>query len=144
LEYQQQFERDFMRRTLSLVKPYQGPHDATLLLNCLLGLPIVPKEASIEKIPADPVSDLQKWGISPRAIKSYGNRREPKPDTLRGIVWSLRNAVAHFNFEPLHKGRVVTGFSFSDRSGFAASIDISEMREFVERLAKHLDAQYVG
>jgi hypothetical protein len=41
MENAQQFERDFMRRTLELVRSYRGPYDATDLLNCLLGLLIV-------------------------------------------------------------------------------------------------------
>jgi hypothetical protein len=75
MEFSDQFERDFMRRTLKLVQDYQGPYDATLLLNCLLGLLIVPKERSIDRIPADPVADLHKWGISPNSIKSFGSDR---------------------------------------------------------------------
>jgi hypothetical protein len=72
VEYAQQFERDFMRRTLELVRACKGPHAATLLLNCLLGLLIVPKEASLERIPQDPLANLQMWGIPPDSIKSCG------------------------------------------------------------------------
>jgi len=144
MEYEQEFERDFMRRTLSLVKDYKGPYDASLLLNCLLGLLIVPKEASLDKIPADPVANLKNWGITPSSIHSFGKQTDKNqhPKTLRGIVYNLRNAVAHFRFSPLHANRVVKGFAFTDKSGFDATIEIDEMREFVERLAKYLEAQY--
>jgi HEPN family protein len=50
VQFEKQFERDFMRRTLKLVQDYQGPYDATLLLNCLLGLLIVTKETSLNSI----------------------------------------------------------------------------------------------
>jgi hypothetical protein len=56
------FERDFMRRTLELVREYQGPYDATFLLNCLLGLLIVPAERSLDEIPEDRVESLPNWG----------------------------------------------------------------------------------
>ncbi len=141
MEYSQEFERDFMRRTLTLVKQYKGPYDATLLLNCLLGLLIVPKETSIDRIPTDPISELGKWGISPASIKSFGKKttKNQHPQTLRGIVWNLRNSVAHFRFRPIHKNRQVIALDFDDRSGFSASIKLDEVRVFVEKLAQHLE-----
>ena len=54
-----------MKYTLEIVQRYGGEYDATLLLNCLLGLLIVPKEACFESISEDPISDLAEWGISP-------------------------------------------------------------------------------
>lgn len=141
MEYAQEFERDFMRRTLQLVEQYEGPHDATLLLNCLLGLLIVPKEASLTRIPLDPVADLEKWGISPTSIRRCGrqNKANPNPETLRGVVHNLRNAVAHFRFSPQHRGGRVAAFDFEDDNGFEATVEIAEMRIFVERLARHLE-----
>ena len=135
-----------MNRTLNLVKQYEGPHDATLLLNCLLGLLIVPKETSADRIPLDPLADLAKWGISPKSIISAGNQNLSNryPETLRGIVHNLRNSVAHFRFKPLHKDEVVIGFEFKDENGFKAVIDIPEMRIFVEKLAEFLSRDGSG
>jgi HEPN pEK499 p136 len=138
MEYKQQFERDFMRRTLELVRTYHGSYDSTNLLNCLLGLLIVPKETSIDKVPDEPIADLGRWGISPQSIESFG-RNHPK--TLRQVVWSLRNAVAHFRFEPVHEKHKCIGFRFHDQSGFKATIKNEEMRIFVEKLAKHLERE---
>lgn len=76
MEFGRKFERDFMQRTLTLVKEYKSPFDATLLVNCLLGLLIVPKETSLEQIPTDPISKLAKWSISPTSIKSFGKANE--------------------------------------------------------------------
>ena len=140
MEYAEEFERDFMKRTLSLVQTYTGPHDATLLLNCLLGLLIVPKETALERIPTEPIASLANWGISPSSISVIAKQtnRNNQPDTLRGVVHSLRNSVAHFRFKPIHKNGTVEAFRFTDLSGFDATIPLEEMRQFVERLAKHL------
>jgi hypothetical protein len=96
------FERDFMRRTVELVRDYRGPFDATFLLNCLLGelrspdttsetlenpalgevvsgLLIVPAERSLNAIPEDGVETLSKWGISPSCVKSFGRFRSRGP-----------------------------------------------------------------
>lgn len=142
MEYGTEFELEFMRRTLRLVHNYTGPSDATLLLNCLLGLLIVPKEKSINKIPEDAVSDLDRWGISPSSIERWGKiKGKDHPQNLRQLVWSMRNAVAHFRIEPQEKNRECIGFDFTDQSGFRASISLEELHCFVERLARHLEEQ---
>lgn len=141
MEYPAEFEQAFMKRTLSLVRTYTGPNDATLLLNCLLGLLIVPKEKSLNLIPNDPVSSLVDWGISPSCIKSFGKQNEAnkEPQTLRGIVYNLRNSVAHFNITPIAENQKCVAFKFTDWSGFEAIVPIAEMRILVERLAEHLE-----
>jgi hypothetical protein len=101
----------------------------------------VPKEKSLEKIPTDPMSDLKKCGISPGSITSVSkkNKGNQYPNTLRGIVIDLRHSVAHFTFKPVHKNRIVKGFHFTNRAGFEATIDVAEMRDFVEKLAHYLE-----
>jgi hypothetical protein len=47
--------------------------------------------------------------------------------------------VAHFRFSPQHQNGRVIGFAFEDDNGFEATIDVGEMRVFVERLAGHLE-----
>ena len=141
MEFPEEFEREFMKRTLSLVKTYTGPKDATLLLNCLVGLLIVPKETAIDRIPLEPLSSLLKWGITPSSIVAFGvsKGKRPQPDTIRGLVHSLRNSIAHFNITPQQENHQVIAFRFQDANGFDATIKVSEMREFVERLALHLN-----
>ena len=137
MSYNSSFERAFMERSLELVKQYNGPYDATILLNCLLGLLIVPKETCINSIPKDPIENLSKWGISPNSIKNIGKARRKDADAshLRGVVWHLRNSVAHFRFKPVPERGEVTAFHFHDSSGFEAEVKLDELRTFVEKLA---------
>ena len=44
MSYLSDFERSFSDHTLQLVRGYEGPFDATLMVNCLLGLLVVPKD----------------------------------------------------------------------------------------------------
>jgi HEPN pEK499 p136 len=144
MEYQQEFQLDFMRRTLAIVRGYNEPYDATLLVNCLLGLLIVPKERWITRIPADPLSRLPDWGISPNAVKSFGKCPtcgSPRSENLRELVWSMRNAIAHFRLAPFGRSGHVAGFKLTDRNGFEADIELHEMRAFVEKLAEHLERE---
>lgn len=140
MSYNSDFELAFIERSLTLVQEYKGPFDATLLLNCLLGLLVVPKESCLAQIPMVPVEKLTEWGINPNAIKSFGKSSEPDndPKNLRGLVWRLRNAVAHFRFKPVPSRGEVTAFNFCDQSGFEATVPIAELRVFVERLASHI------
>lgn len=131
-----------MKRTLSLVTDYSGPLDATLLINCLLGLLIVPKESLIERIPKAEFASLSEWGIKPSSIKKFGKcdyGHEHQPN-LRQLVRRLRNAIAHFKIEPIHGSDKVSGFSFRDQSGFHAEVSLEELKEFVTRLSTHLEA----
>ena len=133
------FKRDFLRRTLTLIKEYEGPYDATFLVNCLLGLLVVPKEAWYEDIPKEDFNSLSDWGIRPDSITpgkcKYGYEHQPN---LRQLVTKLRNAVAHFDVEPIIKGNEVGGFLFKDWDGFCAALSLGEIEAFVHHLASHL------
>jgi len=139
MSYLSDFERSFSEHTLHLVRDYKGSYDATLIVNCLLGLLVVPKETMLKAIPEAPLSDLPRWGINPSSIKCAGRPTgtNPNPESLRGLVINLRHSVAHFHIRPIpDKGDV---HSFEHRNGeFHAVISLSEMREFVERLSEHL------
>ena len=143
MEYEPDFARSFMRRTLELVTGYEGPHDATLLVNCLLGLLIVPKEELIEKIPSIEFDGIADWGIRPGSIKKFGKcefGHEHRPN-LRQLVRRLRNSVAHFRIQPQHVAGQVAGYSFRDQNGFHAEVSLTEIKDFVSKLAAHLEKQ---
>lgn len=142
MEYRDEFEKDFMTRTLKIVKEYHGSYNATLIFNCLLGLLIVPRETSLyDKIPETGIKDsLALWGLNEESIKNYG---KDKPRTIRQLVRHLRNSVAHFQIEPIQGNqRLVEGFKFSNQSGFRAEISLVELEIFVEKLSDHLINQY--
>lgn len=140
MTYIDDFERSFMDHTLKIVKDYSGPYDATILVNCLLGLLVVPKETSLGMLPEDPLCDLEKWGITPSSIKSPGRKTKngPDPDTIKGLVYNLRHAVAHFRIAPVPRTKKVHSFEFENDLGLKAEIRIDEMRDFVTKLAEHL------
>lgn len=143
MQYEPEFARNFMHRTLVIAQTYEGQFDATLLLNCLLGLLVVPKEALLDKIPKDSLDQFLTWGISPSSIKCYGkcDQGYEHPPNLRQLVRRMRNAVAHFRVEPKHNDGLVTAFSFKDNNGFHAELSLTEISDFVQRLAKHLEIQ---
>lgn len=139
--YDSDFARSFMRRTLDIAQDYRGPYDATLLINCLLGLLVIPNEKLINKVPDDPLSKIEAWGISSSSIInsgkcSLGHKHELN---VRQIIRQLRNSVAHFRIEPIQREGEVIGYSFKDRSGFHAELSVSELKLFVSKLAAYLE-----
>lgn len=141
MSYLDNFEHSFMQHTLKILQAYEGSFEATILVNCLLGLLVVPNAKSLNAIPDDPLAELPKWGISPDSIKKMGNpnQKNRQHDTLRGLVRHLRNSVAHFNFKPIPRTDEVHSFEFTDGNEFLAVIKLSEMRVFVAKLAQYLE-----
>jgi hypothetical protein len=144
MSYLSNFERSFSDHTLAVVKEYEGKYDATLLINCLLGLLVLPKETMLQAIPESPLTELQAWGIAPTSIRDSGRAggpNDPDPRTLRGLVFNLRHAVAHFRIRPVPKDGDVRAFEFTNKRGLHAEISIAELRVFVNRLSEHLRQQ---
>jgi len=143
MSYLSDFERSFSHHTLRLVEEYSGEFDATLLVNCLLGLLVVPKETFLMAIPEDPISNLRHWGVNPTGIRSpgRGTKSDPHRATLRSLVTNLRHSVAHFRIKPVPAAGDVHSFEFTNNWGLEAEIPIVELREFVTRLSKHLSEQ---
>ena len=144
MSYLSDFERSFSEHTLAVVQEYTGEYDATLLINCLLGLLVLPKETMLNAVPETCLSDLKCWGIDPTSIRTPGTapgRNDPDPKTLRGLVANLRHSVAHFRIQPVPKEGPVTAFEFQNDRGLHAVISLSELREFVKKLSEHLKKQ---
>jgi len=138
MSYLDDFEHSFMQHTLEIVRNYKGPFEASILINCLLGLLIVPKETSLNAIPLDPLSDLPKWGIKQESIKNVGKIYGGNSKTIRDLIINLRHSVAHFKLKPVPRTRDVHSFEFSNRDGLKATISLGELRDFVEKLADYL------
>jgi hypothetical protein len=133
---------EVIQRTLEVVQAYHGPRDATLLLNCLLGLLVVPNEKLFEEIPTHSLDTLNDWGINPNAITKRVTCRECRdeyPRNLRQLVMLLRHSVAHFNILPVNDRGVWVGVTLSNsRTGFECELTFTNMRTFVSKLAEYL------
>ena len=137
MSYRRDFESHFLEKTLDILTEYQGDKNVTLLINCLVGLLIVPYEIYYEKIPYVESKNLSEYGIKLESISVLEN------PTLRQVIEHLRNAIAHFRIEPYPKGKEVEGFIFEDRReddsvNFRAKLSIEEIKTFVEEFAEYL------
>lgn len=99
-----QLEMDFVDRTLKLIDqyeeyrahlPFKEQYNHTLLINCLLGLIVLPKEKALRYIPKERIAFV-------KALKDWGITRSTFHPEIRDTVelfQRLRNAVAHFDIE---------------------------------------------
>ena len=135
---------DFAERTLKIIEQYdrskqKGPEnfEVTLLVNCLVGLLILPHERRTDLIPDVAIEELGEWSIDPSFIKSWGYT---KNKTLRQLVRQLRNSVAHFRIEAEGTEKDIERLKFSDKNGFNASIPVGSLRAFVLKFASVISA----
>ncbi len=99
-----QLEIDFVKRTLALIDQYEGFKDCfpfdeqynhTLLVNCLLGLIVLPKEKIFSYVPKTRIALI-------KTLKDSGIHRSifnPAIKDTCELFGRLRNAVAHFDIE---------------------------------------------
>ena len=132
---------DFAYRTRRIIEQYDEKipkgrenYDVTLLINCLVGLLIVPQQRRYRQIPDVPLKNLAGWDIDPSFVESWGHRSNAKP-TLREFVRHLRNGVAHFHIKAEGTKDDIQQLKFSDENGFCATIPVGNLRHFAMKLA---------
>lgn len=133
----ERFEKDFVLRTLHILQNYDGPYGVTLLINCMLGLIVLPKERGYNHI-AEPdgirFSDL---GLNEDDVKCWGNV-SVKEQTAARFIRCIRNSVAHIQIESISKEGEITSLCFNDESGFQAILPIEKIKEMTYRLAEYI------
>ena len=97
-------EKDFIIRTQKLIAQYETilhkfdfeeQLNYTLLINCMLGLVVLPKEKSFHYLPSQTLFDkkaLTEMGINNSTLN-------PKYKDLKSLIIALRHSVAHFNIK---------------------------------------------
>jgi hypothetical protein len=127
------FDKDFIQRTLDILSDYKAPWEVTLLINCLVGLLILPKEKLFEKIPDFNIQDLtDDWGIKPEHITDI--RCPSCGYKLRNVIRQMRNSVAHMRVKAFSDGKDIEILEFRD-TGFAARIPVESLKVFAIKLA---------
>lgn len=141
--YKQQ-EYDFINRTKAIIKQYDSfekskdeNYRVTLLLNCMVGLLILPQQEWYSRLPNDIVS-IDKWGITPEWITTSNDDK-----TVKNVARHLRNSVAHYNFEDYQNNSTeISRIVFYDKDPrnnneltFKAIIPIENIKKFVFKLS---------
>lgn len=148
-------ELQFIERTKSLLEQYdklevvpnqEEKYEVTLLLNCCVGLLILPQSKWHVRIPQEEISSLQ-WGIDPSKIsicKSKSLVDEPK--NLQNVTRHLRNSIAHHNFTILkNENEEIGSIEFKDfpprtksTKTFELTIEIKPLKKFLLKFSEEM------
>jgi hypothetical protein len=129
-------DTDFAKRTLKTIEQYDqakqpGPEnfEVTLLVNCFVGLLILPHARRMNLIPDLAIDKLYNWSLDPAFISDWGVMKQGERKTLRQLVRRLRNSVAHFQIEAEGTDQDIERLKFSDRNGFRATIPVANVKD---------------
>lgn len=131
---------DFARRTKTLIEEYHGQYKVTLLVNCYLGLLVLPKEKRFKEIPDDVIPEHgELWGLSRKELKVKCNECGY---ILRDVIRRIRNGICHFNIRsiPNEDGRIKF-LEIKDRGGFAAKLSVAQLEDLAFSLVDHVYKQ---
>jgi hypothetical protein len=131
-------EYEFVERSLALIEQYNNisselefkkQYNHTLLINCLLGLIVLPKERIITYIPNDRLTlEIRKRiGLENSIIHDEIN-------TLRDLIIKLRHAVAHFNIKVISNDDdfLIDEIVFMDRNNEIIRFRANELLPFIK------------
>jgi hypothetical protein len=135
------FELEFVQRTLALITQYEGfiytqpferQYNYTLLVNCLLGLIVMPKEKSFTYLPKERLTNEMKKEMG--LMDSIVNE---EITTLQDLIISLRHSIAHFDFEINSNDEnflfdeIIFNNNYNKKGGCIAVIKASEFLPFL-------------
>lgn len=134
-------EKDFIERTKILLEQYDNTeiipsekYEVSLLLNCCVGLLLIPKEESYIKI--NGLLNLNDdWGITEDDITIDSSNSKSVKNTLR----HLRNSVAHgkFKFLEPEEGNQIERIEFEDYN-VTINIHVDQLKKFLYKLITQL------
>lgn len=134
-------DTDFIERTLELISQYESvlhkydfdkQFNHTLLINCLLGLIVFPKERAISFLPKEKITKelLTEMGVENSSFNTEIN-------DLKSLIIALRHSIAHFDihFVSENEEYLIDKIQFKDRDKGAnyviATFIPSELLNFI-------------
>ena len=134
---------DFSQRTKSLVKGYKGKYNVTLLINCCLGLIVLPKEKYFKLIPDEEIPiEGELWGLTRETIQV---RCKKCGYNLRHVIRRIRNGICHFRIKsiPNEEGQIAF-LDISDGEDFSATLAVDNLRKLAFSLAENIHKHKPG
>jgi hypothetical protein len=129
-------EKEFVNQTLHILQNYEGPYGVTLLLNCLLGLIVLPQERYFGHT-EDNRLGIKELGIDDEDIKSWGDIREDGK-TGAQLLRCMRNSIAHIQIKSISENGEIASLSFADKSGFKVVLSLEKIKTMVYKLAEYI------
>jgi c-di-AMP phosphodiesterase-like protein len=154
MSYYKKQEFDFVSRTKEIIKQYESnqvpqekKYEVTLLLNCFVGLLMLPQKEWSNNYPTELITE-EKWGINPDWITFCSQK------TVNEVARHIRNSVAHYRFVAFDDtSKEIDRIKFEDykcykkdnqdieEKTFEAIISIDNLRKFIYKLTDDLISQ---
>ncbi|KAA6321365.1 hypothetical protein EZS27_028975 [termite gut metagenome] len=143
-------QSDFITRTKEIIKQYERgqipkeeKYEITLLLNCLVGLLIIPQQKWYKELPTEIISE-RIWGIDPDNISAQCKSGKKQKKTVKNIATHLRNSIAHYSFGMCKgsSGKIdkikFEDFTNNDKTvnTFETEMSIDSLRKFTDKLTE--------
>lgn len=154
------FDIEFIERTQTLIKEYNGQTEFTLLLNCLLGLIILPNQfnqrkrlkyldSELTEIP-DIFNSLKinknfKFNPTKRERGSNPPRYVPAKQNLKSLLKSIKNALSHIEtIKPINKNEKWVGVKLIDKNMTTQNIEMECVLKYsqIKIIAEHISTEY--
>jgi hypothetical protein len=151
---------EFVQRTQHIINNYKEKYDFTLLLNCTLGLIILPLEVNrkqklnflngnlddIDVIKSILQNDPEHiFKPTKRNLKT--NKYEETSKTLLNFLYKIRNSIAHFaNSKPINEGGIWTKIKLKDINKFNKGnieLELTISEKDLKNLAQYLSDEYL-
>ncbi len=136
------FPKDFAIRTKDNLNKYIGNYEVTNLINCCLGLIIIPKEELGHTVPKYSFNNSDtKYGISKKNITKEINQNFTLKNTLRHI----RNGLAHGRIKQKTEDGQIVGLKIYDKNGqngpenFSIHFSVEEFKQFAINVSKLIE-----
>ncbi len=136
---------DFVARTKEIVAArddFFKEYDVTLLLNCMLGLLIIPQQKLYQKSYLTNKPLTSEWGIQSSQILFMTDKKgTEEPKDIKNIIRHLRNSLSHFNFDAHGDGEKIIEIRFKDYDAktkiqtFDAIIPVENLSVFTKKLS---------
>ena len=132
-----QISCDFAERTKTLIENYKGNYEVTLLVNCCLGLIVVPKERYWKNIPNKVIPENgELWGLSRKTVSVKCKERGY---VLRDVIRKIRNGICHFKIRSIpNENKQIEFLEISDNGGFVAKLSVSQLKDLAFSLTEHV------
>ena len=130
-------EIDFVERTLKLLDEYNGDYEVTILINCCLGLLVLPKEKHFDLIPNEQIPlGGELWGLTRDSVtvdcESCGY-------ILSYVIRRIRNGICHFKVKTLpNSSGEINMLEIKDGKKFKVVLTPKKLKEFTKSFANHV------
>lgn len=132
-----QITKDFSERTKFIIDNYKGEFKVTLLVNCCLGLLVVPKEHYFNELPDIEIPESgELWGLSRTSVTVDCDKCGYK---LSDILRRIRNGICHFKITSIpDEKNQIEYLVIKDRNNFSAQLSIQQLETLVTKLNEHI------